>query len=211
MKWDMPTLKDMFMVWGITFHFEFQACINLHFLCSAGKMETWKKNPKPFAYYAQQTTFYEVIHTVQRLRASDGNALQMSSPAKYHLVWGLPPNTSPWLEGKQTPSKNDNLLKGSRTYRNLRLIPSHCRRCTDWMHLDSRLLFPSANRSANSECSEWASTASTAPAQRPPHLSRALALCVLQRHLADVSQTWCITAVKIWGNYQLETQNRSDW
>lgn len=46
----------------------------------------FKKKKKPFAYYAQQNTFYEVIHTVQRIRASDGNALQMSSPAKHHLV-----------------------------------------------------------------------------------------------------------------------------
>lgn len=108
-------------------------------------METLKKKKeKAFAYHAQQTKLYEVIHSAQRIRASDGNALQMSSPAKHHLVWVFPPNTSPWLEGKQArASKNDNSVKGTRTHGNLGLIPSLCRRLTDSVYFDSRLLFPS--------------------------------------------------------------------
>lgn len=90
--------------------------------------------------------------------------------------------------------KKCNLIKGTRTCRNLGLIPSHCRRCTDSMHLDSRLLLLAANGSANSECSEQHPLpAQPSPAPPTPELSSSL--WVLQRQLADMSQTWCITAL----------------
>lgn len=48
----------------------------------------------------------------------------MPTPAKHHLVRVFLPNTFPWLEGKQTTtSKKGDLVKGTRTYRNLGLIP----------------------------------------------------------------------------------------
>lgn len=127
----------------------------------------------------------------------------MSSPAKCHLVWVFPPNTSPWLGGKQTPaSKNDNLVKGTRTYRNLGLIPSHCRRCTAPSFLLMAVLIQSSLSS--SRCQHSLSPAAPTPEQSSCTVCAAEAI---GRHVTNLMYH---SSVKIWGNYQLETQNRSD-